>query len=115
MDTFVTTTRLAHSCGNLPTHQEIVADTVKDPAYRAERERMCFAHEVAMKVIQYRVEHHLTQAQLAQLLGMCQPHVARLEAGDHEPSLATLRRLADRLGMSFHIEITPDPASELTL
>jgi predicted transcriptional regulator len=42
---------------------------------------------------------------------MRQPHVARLEAGDHEPSLATLRRLAQVLGLEFHIDITPDTIS----
>jgi len=45
---------------------------------------------------------------LARLLGMHQPAIARLEAGDHEPSLATLSRLARVLGLEFHIDITPD-------
>lgn len=34
--------------------------------------------------------------------------VARLESGDHEPSLATLARLARKLGIEFRIDITPD-------
>jgi transcriptional regulator with XRE-family HTH domain len=38
---------------------------------------------------------------------MQQPAIARLEAGDHQPSLATLARLAAGLGMEFHIDITP--------
>jgi hypothetical protein len=37
-----------------------------------------------------------------------QPAIARLEAGDHEPSLATLSRLARVLGIELHIDITPD-------
>lgn len=100
--------------GDLPRHEDILAADMENPKYRAEWERTRFAHEVAMKVIQYRVEHGLTQAELARQLGMRQPHVARLEAGDHEPSLTTLRRLAQRLGMSFHIKITPTSTSELT-
>jgi DNA-binding XRE family transcriptional regulator len=95
-------------------HEDIVAADRADPEYRAEWERTRFAHEVATKVIQYRIDHNLTQAELARRLGMRQPHVARLEAGEHEPSLTTLRRLAQRLGMSFHIDITPASASELT-
>lgn len=50
----------------------------------------------------------LSQTALARILGMHQPAVARLEAGDHEPSLATLSRLARKLGVEFHIDITPD-------
>jgi DNA-binding XRE family transcriptional regulator len=98
----------------LPRADDIVAADMADPKYRAEWERTRFAHEVAKKVIQYRIDHGLTQAELARQLGMRQPHVARLEAGDHEPSLTTLRRLAQRLGMSFHIDITPTSGSELT-
>jgi transcriptional regulator with XRE-family HTH domain len=41
-------------------------------------------------------------------LGMQQPAIARLEAGGHQPSLATLARLAAGLGIEFHIDITPE-------
>jgi DNA-binding XRE family transcriptional regulator len=82
------------------------ADMANDPEYRAEWERTRFAHEVALRVLAYRVEHNLTQTALARLLGMRQPHIARLEASEHEPSLATLARLARVLDMEFHIDIT---------
>src|SRR2546427_5137319 len=78
-----------------------------DLEYRAEWERTHLAHEVAMRVISYRVEQGLTQIELARMLGMRQPHIARLEAGEHEPSLAMLSRLARVLGLEFHIDITP--------
>jgi transcriptional regulator with XRE-family HTH domain len=39
---------------------------------------------------------------------MHQPAIARLEAGDHEPSLTTLARLARGLGVEFHIDVTPE-------
>jgi transcriptional regulator with XRE-family HTH domain len=38
---------------------------------------------------------------------MRQPAIARLEAGEHEPSLAMLARLARGLGTDFSIDITP--------
>jgi DNA-binding XRE family transcriptional regulator len=82
------------------------ADRENDPEYRAEWERTRLAHDVAMRVLGYRVEHKLTQTELGRLLGMRQPHVARLEAGQHEPSLATLSRLARVLDLEFHIDIT---------
>lgn len=91
---------------DLKTSQELKAADLDDPEYRAEWERTCLAHEVAMRVIGYRVEHQLTQVELARKLGMRQPHIARLEAGEHEPSLAMLSRLARVFGMEFHIAIT---------
>jgi DNA-binding XRE family transcriptional regulator len=92
----------------LKTAEELHQQSMDDPEYRAEWERTLLAHEIALRVLQYRVEHKLTQTQLAELLGMRQPHIVRLEAGDHEPSLATLSRLARVLGMEFHIDITPE-------
>ena len=63
---------------------------------------------MARRVIRYRVEHGLSQSALARQLGMHQPAIARLEAGDHEPSLTTLARLARGLGVEFHIDVTPE-------
>lgn len=92
----------------LKTAGQIAAGELADPEIRREHEQTALAHAVAMRVIGYRVEHGLSQTALARLLGMHQPAIARLEAGDHEPSLATLSRLARRLGVEFHINITPD-------
>jgi ribosome-binding protein aMBF1 (putative translation factor) len=93
---------------DLKTAGQIAAAELADPEIRREHERTALAHAVAMRVIGYRLDHGLSQTGLARILGMHQPAVARLEAGDHEPSLATLSRLARRLGVEFHIAITPD-------
>ena len=39
---------------------------------------------------------------------MQQPAIARLEAGDYNPSMETLMRLSQGLGIDFHIDITPE-------
>ena len=78
---------------------------MRDPEYRREYERTRLANDVAIKVIDYRVRRGLSQAQLGRMLGMRQPHVARLESGDHEPSVTTLARLADALGLDFSLDI----------
>jgi transcriptional regulator with XRE-family HTH domain len=39
---------------------------------------------------------------------MRQPHVARLESGEHEPSVSTLARLSVALGVDFTLVITPE-------
>lgn len=91
----------------LKTAAQIAAEDLADPEIRREYERTALAHAVAMRVIGYRIDHGLSQTGLARLLGMHQPAIARLEAGDHEPSLTTLSRLARTLGIEFHIDITP--------
>jgi transcriptional regulator with XRE-family HTH domain len=39
---------------------------------------------------------------------MSQPAIARLEAGDHNPSADALIRLSQGLGIGFYIDITPE-------
>lgn len=85
-----------------------------DPDYAVEYKRTEFANEVAIAVIRYRAEHNLSQTGLAARLGMRQPNIARLEAADHEPSLAMLERLARVLRLDFRIEITPDASTMRT-
>jgi ribosome-binding protein aMBF1 (putative translation factor) len=61
---------------------EIHAQDMRDLDYRREYERTRLASDVAIKVIRYRADHGLSQAQLARMLGWRQPDVARLEVGD---------------------------------
>lgn len=89
----------------LRTEAEIHERDMHDLDYRREIERTQLANDVAIKVIRYRTDHGLSQAALARKLGMRQPHIARLEAGDHEPSVTMLARLADVLGLDFSLDI----------
>jgi DNA-binding XRE family transcriptional regulator len=90
------------------TAAQLAAEDARDPAVTAELKRTAVANQLAILVIGYRVEHGLTQTALARQLGIKQPQVARLEAGDHEPSLTTLARLANRLGITLRVDLTPD-------
>ena len=87
---------------------KVVARQLKDPHFRAEWERTAVARAVALRLVEYRVEHALSQTALARQLGMKQPAVARLEAGEHNPSFDTLARLSSTLGIEFHIAVTPE-------
>lgn len=92
----------------------LAEEEARDSEVAAELARTAVANQLAILVIQYRVEHHLTQTALARTLGMSQPAVARLEAGDHEPSVATLMRLARHLGITLRLQLSGDSA-ELVL
>ncbi|MGH3930373.1 MAG: helix-turn-helix transcriptional regulator [Pseudonocardiaceae bacterium] len=92
---------------DLTSADDVKAEALSKPAVRAEWDRTAMAREVASRVVRYRVEHGLSQAELAAKLGVSQPYVARLESGAHPPTLATLVRLAQRLGLEFHIDVTP--------
>jgi DNA-binding XRE family transcriptional regulator len=92
----------------LKTHDQVLRESLEDPEFRREWDRTALARAVATRLVQYRAKHGLSQSGLARALGMQQPAIARLEAGDHNPSLDTLWRLSQGLKLRFHIDITPE-------
>ncbi len=92
---------------DLRTAAEIHEQDMKDLDYRREYERTKLANDVAIKVLRYRTEHGLSQSELGRMVGMRQPHIARLESGEHEPSLSTLARLSAALDLDFSVDIKP--------
>lgn len=65
-----------------------------------------FAQQVAVALVRYRAEHDLTQQQLAELLGVHQPNVARLESGDKTPTLKDLVRITAVTGLTFNLQVS---------
>lgn len=86
----------------------VLDESLRDPEFRKEWDETALARAVAVKLVEYRAQHEMTQTALAHKLGMKQPAVARLESGDHNPSIETLGRLARALGVEFHIDVTPE-------
>jgi len=95
----------------LKTFDEVLADDLRDPEFRAEWERTALARAVANQVIAYRAAHDLTQTQFGELVGMTQPAVTRLEAAKHNPSIETLVKLAPALRIELNINIHPSKTS----
>lgn len=93
---------------DLKSHDQVLQESLRDPEFRKEWDRTALARAVATWMVTYRAEHGLSQSALARRLGMQQSAIARLEAGDHIPSLLTLWRLSQGLGIAFHIEVTPE-------
>ncbi len=89
------------------TSEQALDQELRDPAFRREWERTAVARAVALKVLAYRTDHGLSQRALAKNLGMTQPQVARLEAGEHNPTIDTLARLAQTLDIEFAIDVHP--------
>jgi transcriptional regulator with XRE-family HTH domain len=63
------------------------------------------AHQVELALVLYRDARRMSQQQLAEVLGVKQPQVARLESGLVNPSMDTLVRIYERLGIEFTLEI----------
>ena len=69
------------------------AERLQDPAFAAAAESL----EPGYQVARLRMQHGLTQAQLAELVGTRQSSIARLENGASTPSLSFLNKIAAAL------------------
>ena len=89
------------------TFDEVLAKDLQNPEFRREWERLRLANAVSLEIVKYRAKHHLSQTALAKKLGMKQSAIARLEAGEHNPTFETLCRLSGALGIEFLVDIVP--------
>ncbi|TAN47507.1 MAG: XRE family transcriptional regulator [Methylococcaceae bacterium] len=92
------------------THDEMIAEMLKNPAVRAEVERL-EQEEMPMfdAILAARKAAGLTQAQIAERMGTKVPAVARLEnalvTGTSSLSLNTLRKYATALGKKLEVRL----------
>jgi ribosome-binding protein aMBF1 (putative translation factor) len=91
----------------LPTLDEVLEEELRDPEFRREWERSALARAVALGVIRYRSREGIAQRKLAEILGWKPAQVARVEQGEHTPSIDTLLHLSRRLGLRFALSIGP--------
>ena len=61
-------------------------------------------YEIIKQIIKERNEQNLTQKELAQIVGIKQSNISRLESGDYNPTLEFLQKIAQGLGKELHIE-----------
>jgi transcriptional regulator with XRE-family HTH domain len=92
---------------DLKTSEQVLAKELLNPEFRREWNRTAVARAVALKVLTYRTDHGLSQRALAKQLDMTQPQLARLETGEHNPTIDTLARLAQTLDLEFAIDVHP--------
>ena len=85
----------------MTTLSEYHAEQMKDPEFRAEWEAP--EYDIIDAIIAARAEENLTQRELAQRCGMKQSAFARLESGNANPTLETLKRVAEGLGKQLRI------------
>ena len=66
-----------------------------------------FFAQIANQVAEQRTARHLSQRELAELVGTTQSAIARLEAGGRPPRIDTLLKIADALDCDLAVELRP--------
>ena len=65
------------------------------------------ADEIIQALIDARRASGMTQKELSKLTGIAQGDISKLEKGNANPSLRTLIRLAEGMGMQLKVEFCP--------
>ena len=60
--------------------------------------------EIREMIIQLRHDSHLTQKELAAKCGITQANISNLEKGTSKPTIESLKKIADALGMRLVID-----------
>ena len=86
---------------------DFLKEQLNDPLLRAEYEALEPEFTIIQAMIDARKSAGLTQKQLSEKTGIAQADISKLENGNANPSLRTLRRLASGLGMRLKVEFVP--------
>ena len=87
--------------------RETLNEQLRDPALQAEWETLEPERQIIRAIIEGRERCDLTQQQLAEITGIQQADISRLENGTGNLSLCTLKRLAAGMGMQLKLEFVP--------
>lgn len=91
----------------MSTFKEFLAEQLQDPELRAEYEALAPEFAIVRAMMEARKNSGLTQKQLSEKTGIDQSDISRIESGDGNPTLATLKRLAAGMDMTLKLEFLP--------
>ena len=80
---------------------------LQEPEFRKEYDALESEFDIIQAMIDARKQSGLTQKELAERTGINQADISKLENGTANPSIRTLRRLADGMGMKMKLVFEP--------
>lgn len=87
--------------------RETLEEQLQDPEFKSEWDALAPERQIMRAIVEGREDRDLTQQQLAEVTGIAQADISRLENGTGNPSLRTLKRLAAGMGMALKLEFVP--------
>lgn len=87
--------------------REGLTEQLKDAEFKAEFEALEPEYQVISAMIKAREEQNISQRQLSEKTGIAQADISRIESGEGNPTLRTLQRIAEGLGMRLELVFKP--------
>ena len=97
----------------MKTLKAALSKRMKEPEFRAEYEALEPEFVIVQAMIDARKKSGLTQQQLAEKTGIAQGDISKIESGDANPSLKTLKRLAAGMDTRLRLEFIPAEEQQL--
>lgn len=86
---------------------DFLKEKKQDIEFKTEYDLLEPEFAVIQAIINARKDNKLTQKQLAVRTGIAQADISKLENGNANPSIKTLQRLANGMGMKLRLEFLP--------
>lgn len=80
---------------------------MKDEEFQKEWQETETEYALIRSIAAARKSKHMTQKELAEMTGIDQSDISKIETGNANPALSTLMRLAEGMGMVLHLEFVP--------
>jgi len=88
-------------------YREFLKEQLQNEAFKKEYDALDAEFSIIQAMLDARTAAGLTQKDLAARTGIAQADISRLENGNANPSLRTLQRLAEGMGMKLKLEFVP--------
>lgn len=95
------------------TYKEFLKEKLMDPEFKKEWDEMEPEFQLIKAMLKGREEQNLSQRQLADKTGITQADISKIETGEANPTLETIKRLAAGLGMNLNLTFTPISAHKV--
>ncbi len=87
--------------------REYLNEQLENPEFKKEWDDLEPEYDTIQAIIDARKNSNLTQKELAERTGINQSDISKIETGNANPALSTLKRLADGMGMILKLEFVP--------
>ena len=77
---------------------------LQDPSFKEAYDELETEYLIMREMLKSREELGISQAQLSTMTGITQPDISKLENGKSNPSISTLKKIADALGKKLLIQ-----------
>ena len=88
-------------------YKDFLNEQLKNEEFKKEYDALDTEFSIRQAMIDARKASGLTQKDLSDRTGIAQADISKLENGNSNPSLKTLKRLAEGMGMKLKLEFVP--------